>query len=74
MARRTNRERHYRRPPVSASRRSFSYRFALPDGQYELPVTAVSADGTEAGTADLNFSRSTEIVGEVGSAPLNDPA
>jgi hypothetical protein len=52
---------------------SFSYRFALPDGQYELPVTAVSADGTEARHADLQFSRSTSVVGDVGQHP-QDPA
>lgn len=52
---------------------SFSYRFALPDGQYELPVTAVSADGTEARHADLKFSRVTDIVGDVGQHP-QDPA
>ena len=52
---------------------SFSYRFALPDGQYELPVTAVSADGTEARHADLKFSRATELVGDVGQHP-QDPA
>ncbi len=52
---------------------SFSYRFALPDGQYELPVTAVSHDGTEARHADLKFSRATEYVGDVGQHP-QDPA
>jgi len=52
---------------------SFSYRFALPDGQYELPVTAVSSDGTEARHADLRFSRGTNYVGDVGQHP-QDPA
>lgn len=52
---------------------SFSYRFALPDGQYELPVTAVSADDTEARHANLQFSRATQLVGEVGQHP-QDPA
>jgi len=51
---------------------SFSYRFALPDGQYNLPVTAVSADGTEARHADLKFSRATELMGDVGQHP-QDP-
>lgn len=50
---------------------SFSYRFALPDGQYELPVTAVSADGTEARHAALQFSRATSVVGDVGKHPQN---
>lgn len=52
---------------------SFSFRFALPDGVYELPVTAVSGDGTEARHADLKFSRATELIGDVGQHP-QDPA
>jgi hypothetical protein len=52
---------------------TFSYRFALPDGQYELPVTAVSADGTEARHANLHFNRNTDVIGDVGQQP-QDPA
>lgn len=52
---------------------SFSFRFALPDGEYELPATAVSADGTEARHAALQFSRATQTVGDVGQHP-QDPA
>jgi hypothetical protein len=52
---------------------SFSYRFALPDGKYDLPVTAVSADATEARHASLHFSRATNVVGDVGQHP-QDPA
>ena len=52
---------------------TFSFRFALPDGKYELPAVAVSADGTEARAADLKFSRATEYRGEVGAHP-QDPA
>jgi uncharacterized protein len=52
---------------------SFSYRFALPDGKYDLPAVAVSTDGTEARAADLKFSRSTEYLGEVGAHP-QDPS
>ena len=52
---------------------SFSFRFALPDGKYELPAVAVSADGTEARAADLKFSRDTEYRGDVGAHP-QDPA
>jgi len=48
---------------------SFSYRFALPDGQYELPTVAVSADGTDGRAAELKFSRSTEYRGEVMAQP-----
>jgi uncharacterized protein len=51
---------------------SFSYRFALPDGKYELPVVAVSADQTDGRAAELVFSRSTEIRGDVGAHP-QDP-
>ena len=52
---------------------SFSYRFALPDGKYDLPAVAVSADGTDARAADLKFSRETEYLGDVGVHP-QDPA
>jgi hypothetical protein len=51
---------------------SFSYRFALPDGNYELPIVAVSADQTDARAAELTFSRATELRGDVGSHP-QDP-
>ena len=52
---------------------SFSYRFALPDGNYDLPAVAVSPDNTEARAADLKFSRATEYLGEVGAHP-QDPS
>ncbi|WCJ60506.1 DUF4912 domain-containing protein [Fontisphaera persica] len=52
---------------------SFSYRFALPDGMYDLPIVAVSADKSEGRGADLHFSRRTEYQGEVGMHP-QDPA
>lgn len=48
---------------------SFSYRFALPDGKYELPVVAVSADGTDGRAAEMKFSRATEHRGDVGVSP-----
>ena len=48
---------------------SFSYRFALPDGQYPLPAVATSADGTDKRWADLHFSRATQYGGEVGTHP-----
>lgn len=51
---------------------SFSYRFSLPDGRYDLPVVAVSADGTDGRAAELKFTRSTEIRGDVGTHP-QDP-
>jgi hypothetical protein len=52
---------------------SFSFRFALPDGKYDLPAVAVSADSTDARAADLRFSRETEHLGDVGAHP-QDPA
>ena len=52
---------------------SFSYRFALPDGKYDLPAVAVSADGTDARAANLKFGRETEYLGDVGAHP-QDPS
>jgi uncharacterized protein len=56
---------------------SFNFRFALPDGQYELPVVAVSSDETDGRGAELKFTRSTEFRGDVGAHPqdptLNPP-
>jgi hypothetical protein len=52
---------------------SFSYRFALPDGKYDLPAVAVAADGADARAANLKFSRETEYLGDVGAHP-QDPA
>jgi hypothetical protein len=47
---------------------SFSYRFALPDGAYELPIRAVAAYG-DVRAANLSFSRTTNYQGEVGAHP-----
>jgi hypothetical protein len=52
---------------------TFSFRFALPDGKYDLPAVAVSADGDDARAAELKFSRETEYLGDVGAHP-QDPA
>jgi hypothetical protein len=52
---------------------TFSFRFALPDGKYDLPAVAVSADGTDGRAAELRFSRETDYLGEVGATP-QDPA
>jgi hypothetical protein len=51
---------------------TFSYRFSLPDGQYELPAVAISYDKTDGRAAELKFGRSTEYRGEVGVHP-QDP-
>jgi hypothetical protein len=50
---------------------SFSYRFALPDGSYELPIQAVAVHG-DSRSADLRFSRDTQYDGQVGKHP-QDP-
>jgi hypothetical protein len=51
---------------------SFSARFALPDGQHELTMDAVSADGTDVRAAELKFTRTTKSLGGVGPHP-QDP-
>lgn len=48
---------------------TFSFRFALPDGRFALPVQATSADGDDARSAALEFSRATEYRGDVGRHP-----
>lgn len=48
---------------------TFSYRFALPDGLYGLPISATSADRVETRYASLQFMRETEYSGEVGTHP-----
>jgi hypothetical protein len=48
---------------------SFSYRFALPDGRFELPITANSSDREESRLAALRFSRFTDYRGQVDAHP-----
>jgi hypothetical protein len=52
---------------------SFSCRFALPDGEFELPLLAISADQTEGCMTELKFTRKTDSHGDVGVQP-HDPA
>lgn len=52
---------------------TFSYRFALPDGKYDLPAVAVSPSGDDARAADLKFLRETQYLGDVGTHP-QDPS
>ncbi len=52
---------------------TFSYRFSLPDGKYDLPAVAISAGGDDARAADLGFVRETQYLGDVGTHP-QDPA
>jgi hypothetical protein len=51
---------------------TFSYRFALPDGTYDLPITATAAHG-DSRQAHLRFYRGTSYSGEVGVHP-HDPS
>lgn len=52
---------------------SFSFRFAFPDGDYELPIIAVSPDGVETRSAVLRFERASSYHDEVAKHP-QDPA
>ena len=56
---------------------SFRFQFALPDGQFAMPIVAVSADGTDGRGVELKFTRATEVHGHVGAHPqaseLNQP-
>lgn len=51
---------------------SFSLRFALPDGRYELAVAAVAADRHDGRSARLEFGRHTEYRGDVGAHPQDE--
>ncbi len=51
---------------------TFSCRYALPDGDHTVTVSAMSAQG-DLRQAELRFSRRTEHRGEVGAAP-QDPS
>lgn len=48
---------------------TFSYRFALPDGTFELPAIATSAAGDDSRAAELRFRRQTNYHGDVGMHP-----
>jgi uncharacterized protein len=51
---------------------TFSYRFSLPDGKYDLPAVAIASDQTDSRAAALTFSRKTEYRGDVAPHP-QDP-
>ena len=53
---------------------SFSFRIALPDGQYELQVVAVSSDQSDTRVAELKFTRQTRCRGEVGAHLQDAPS
>jgi hypothetical protein len=46
---------------------SFRFHCTLPDGDFEIPVVALSADGLEERSATLSFRRQTRRIGGVGS-------
>lgn len=48
---------------------TFSYRFALPDGKFDLPAIATSAAGDDSRAAKLRFRRQTAYHGDVGAHP-----
>ena len=59
--------------PVNVTRDgSFRFHFRLPDGEFEVPIVAVSADGKETRSATLRFHRATERTGDVGSTGQPD--
>jgi hypothetical protein len=50
---------------------SFSFRFAFPDGNFWLPIEAVSADGLDGRKAAVRFLRATTLEGDVGVHPVS---
>ena len=48
---------------------SFSFRFALPDGVFELPIEALSADREDGRGVTLHFQRKSDYLGPVGQHP-----
>jgi hypothetical protein len=57
---------------------TFSFHYSFPDGQYKLPVVAVSKDGDDKREVQLTFERQSRAKGEVGTvkqpAHLKSPA
>jgi uncharacterized protein len=57
---------------------TFSFQYAFPDGQYKLPVVAISAAGDDQREVQLTFERQSRTKGEVGKvkqpAHLKAPA
>ena len=46
---------------------TFRYHFILPDGEFEIPVVAISPDGVETRRGVLRFERATSREGDIGS-------
>lgn len=55
--------------PIDANG-AFSFRYALPDGQYQLKIEATSPDEKETRSALIDMARGTATIGEVGEHPL----
>jgi hypothetical protein len=57
---------------------TFSFHYAFPDGQYKLPVVAMSAAGDDQRAVELAFERKSRTKGDVGKvkqpAHLKSPA
>jgi hypothetical protein len=51
---------------------TFRYHFVLPDGEFEIPVVAVSPDGVETRRGVLRFERETTRQGGVGATAQPD--
>jgi len=49
---------------------SFTFRFALPDGDFSLPAVAIAAAGDDQRSALLRFIRNTQYEGHVGTHPI----
>ncbi|GAB4180818.1 MAG: hypothetical protein Fur0032_21860 [Terrimicrobiaceae bacterium] len=55
---------------------TFRYHFVFPDGDYEIPIVAISPDGVETRSATLRFERNTAKAGQVDDTaqpPLGAP-
>ncbi|MDD2709739.1 MAG: DUF4912 domain-containing protein [Verrucomicrobiae bacterium] len=48
---------------------TFRFQFALPDGDFRLPISATSPDGVETRSVNLHFVRETATQGGVGVVP-----
>jgi hypothetical protein len=66
------------KPVALRSDGTFSFHYSFPDGQYKLPVVAVSAAGDDKRNVQLTFERQSRTKGEVGKikqpARLKSPA
>ena len=59
------------RPLPIRSDGSFSVRFSLPDGRFDVPLVAVSSRGAGSRSAALTLERCTRVEGEVGVHPID---